>query len=298
MKDLGRKGKACEATLVLDQSDAGSEALAKVQAQMLFRKSFPASAEVYAGISIKGQTLEDETKVVPGFEDWHYCVEFADGLGADIVTQPARGGEFLAIEQAVTEGRAWPDGKITKEEVRVIMKATELKKVVTQLNAAEAQLKTTKDGGIIKKLRATIKALEAKLQLHVRENKNEGEDKDSKDGLDMEAEGMEAIKALIPQHEDEEDEAYKARLAKAIKAVKASKAGEPCPEGGQHQRCQQRPSPRTARIQKMETGMATELLQPARPIFIYTARNQKNPASWRSCGRSRKTRNARKESSR
>jgi len=111
------------------------------------------------------------------------------------------------------------------------MKATELKKVVTQLNAAEAQLKTTKDGGIIKKLRATIKALEAKLQLHVRENKNEGEDKDSKDGLDMEAEGMEAIKALIPQHEDEEDEAYKARLAKAIKAVKASKAGEPCPEG-------------------------------------------------------------------
>lgn len=103
------------------------------------------------------------------------------------------------------------------------MKAKELKKVVMTLNASESKLATEKDKAKILTLKATVKDCWDKLTHAANESEGEGENEGeagATDGSpDMEAEGMEALKESIPQHEGEEDEAYKSRLAKAMKTM-------------------------------------------------------------------------------
>jgi ribosomal protein L18E len=130
---------AVVATLVCDRSAAGDEVIAKAAHALQFAADFPDLREVYAGISINGDgeiepreiALDDGTLVQANF------VEHVTALpSADVVTRPAREGQFLRLIESMIESD-------NPEEV-LTMKSKELKESAKRLAEAAAALTSGK----------------------------------------------------------------------------------------------------------------------------------------------------------
>jgi len=107
--DTGAPLTACFANLRFDNSSAGKDAFEKVVTAIEYQQRFPASKDVYAGISVNGRGVS-EAGSIDGMQV-HKVVEIKDALSADIVTKPARGGKFLSIIQEAARTRAWLRGR-------------------------------------------------------------------------------------------------------------------------------------------------------------------------------------------
>jgi len=102
--DTGEVLASLFATLHFDESDAGNLAMAKVRAAIEYTKQFPQSKDVYAGISINGGGVS-HPGTLKGMQV-NMVTEIQEAFSADIVTKPARGGRFLALQEA-RKLRAW-----------------------------------------------------------------------------------------------------------------------------------------------------------------------------------------------
>lgn len=125
--------RAASATLVLDESEAGDDLLAKVQASLKFSTDFPNIREVYAGLSING-----DGEVDPRTVNWqgqevevNYVREVSDLPSVDGVTRPAREGQFLKLLESIQNA--------TPEEART-MKEKGLKESAKRLAEAAAKV--------------------------------------------------------------------------------------------------------------------------------------------------------------
>jgi len=86
---------ACFASLRFDESASGQFALDKVATALEYQQRFPNSKDVYAGISINGGGVS-HGGTIRGMSV-NVVTEIQEGFSADIVTKPARGGRFLAL---------------------------------------------------------------------------------------------------------------------------------------------------------------------------------------------------------
>jgi hypothetical protein len=142
--DKGQNVTFVEAVLVCDNSPAGDEALAKAEAAVEYAKQFPGLIEVYAGISINGDG-EIEEREING-ETVNYVTTVTSLVSADVVTQPARGGKFLSLAEAVRNN---PQGgpQIMNEALR-----TELQKFAAGIGAMLESKDDVKPADVLKLL--------------------------------------------------------------------------------------------------------------------------------------------------
>ena len=219
--------------LIPDASKAGQELLAKARASAKFRQQYPASEEVYAGLSINGGGNIDGKLNVQG-EEWNRIARFEGIESVDAVTRPARGGEFQAILESFQPPLAGAN-----------MRIRELKR---KLRRTEEALKTEKDPAKIVKLNEDATDLKKHLVSKVMgqpdaekapEDEEEGDDAPPADDKDpkavpaedeaedeAEAKGIEALKSFIPKKEEEDEAGYHERLKAAMCAARGESEEE------------------------------------------------------------------------
>lgn len=190
--DDGRK--AVRAKLHCDRSPAGDEALAKAEAAIEYAKLFPDLREVYAGLSVNGDgDTEPRDILVNGTESkWNYVKDITDLPSTDVVTRPAREGQFLKLVESIR-------GSNITEEVREAMKDT-TKKSLTE--SAEALAKAAKGEITIEEAEKIIAAEAKKVAT------------------------LKAAEAKETETEDESEEEAKARKAKAAERCESEEETE------------------------------------------------------------------------
>jgi hypothetical protein len=212
-KKTGEPVAAVEGTLVLDESRAGNDALAKVEAQLEYSKIFPDSAEEYCGLSISGSGVREGQAEIRG-QKWNRIVGVGQADSVDVVTRPARGGAFLALTESAATAQHLP-----KEESTMLKKLMALTAELTEATKALGEAKTdaareaakTKIDTLNKQLRETAATAEA----DDKKKSDEGDD------------DMGALKKLLPKGSEEADDAYNERLAKVKAAAKGKESAEP-----------------------------------------------------------------------
>jgi len=130
-------------TLCLDTSAAGDEAMAKAKHAIKMAKEFPEMREVYAGISVNADgDTEARTMTIDGEEvEVNYVTRVSESPkpGADVVTQPARGGKMMALVESI---KSDPTGgtKIMDEALKAALaKMGERCKGLAESKDADAQ---------------------------------------------------------------------------------------------------------------------------------------------------------------
>jgi len=214
-KQTGETVKAVEGTLHCDESEAGNNALAKAEAQVEYSKIFPDSPDEYCGLSISGSGVREGQAEIRG-QKWNRIVGVGQADSVDVVTRPARGGAFLALTESAGKALHLP-----KQEATMLKKLMALTAELTEATKAMSEAKTEKQREAAK---ARITEANAKLKEAAEQAETDPAllDKDTKD---EEAEGLDALKQLVPKMQDEEEAAYGERLAK-VKAAMAPKPAE------------------------------------------------------------------------
>ncbi len=192
--------RAGVAELVLDTSESGYTARAKLQTALRYRQEFPGFDSEYVGLSINASGAWERRKVdLDGKQvEVKYVTKFTRGGSCDIVTDPARGGRVLA---ALVESAA---GAIRRKEGAPMME--KLKKM---LEAARASLKEAMTETDPEKAKAKIALADQSMESFVQE---------ASAGADTAAE--EAAKAAKAKEDDAEEAAKAAAAADAKKADK------------------------------------------------------------------------------
>lgn len=203
-------------TLKCDKSAAGTEALAKAEAQIEYAKMFPGSPNEYCGLSINGMGVSEGDVLINGVK-WNRIGAVGQADSVDVVTRPARGGAFLSLVESA--GTAPILSMEESMKVRKVMAITaELTEANKQLSAATEESKrtelTTKIASLNKELGEAAKAMKGKD-----DKEDEESDVDNFNGDSPDA--KEAAK-LIPQGAGESVEAYKTRLAQVAATFKKS----------------------------------------------------------------------------
>ena len=207
----GKTVKALQATLVCDESEAGSLAFSKAKAQILYSKIYPGSKDCYAGISVNTGGWQDGTVEIAG-DEWAKIVAFEGVQSADIVTRPGRGGAFLRFAESLR-----PEGLNNNKESEV-KNAQAIKHLVTKLEESDKAIKAETDGAK-KKIMATegIKVREELQKLLLEDEafppKAAADDTGAAGaGHDDAGADMDLIKKLIPQNADESEADYGSRI--------------------------------------------------------------------------------------
>lgn len=203
--EFGDKVSAIIADLVTDDGKAGKEARAKARAARLYRSIYPDSREVFCGTSIDadGKFKERQVDIGDGTrESVEYVEAFTKVRSADIVTRPARGGEFLGTLESI----ALEDN--SEEAQRMITEAQvkELAKVGTLLESARKKGDEKGVKTVLAEADAKLKALKSAAGI---EAEDEDEDEDEAFGV-------------VPK----DPKMRQAAVAKARKFIAACKAAE------------------------------------------------------------------------
>ncbi len=93
--ETGEVLSACLASLRFDESESGELAFQKVRSAIEYQKRFPASKNLFCGISLNGGGVS-HPGTIQGMPV-NIVTEIKEIFSADIVTKPARGGKFLAM---------------------------------------------------------------------------------------------------------------------------------------------------------------------------------------------------------
>jgi len=252
-KKTGNKVGAVEGVLYCDKSEAGAAALAKAEAAIKYREYFPNTDEVYAGMSINYNGIPKGTVEIDG-EEWTNIAEFVRGGSIDVVTKPARGGAFVALEESVKSGaiisKAEADEMLTKE---ILDKLREAHKDRAKLIEEDAP-------------KEKIEAVEQNIDDLLKSEQDEPET------LEVDDELIEQLKDEIPQMEGESNEQYIERCKSAYgkMSAKMGEQEEPEPEPKE----QEEPDPEDSKkteaskevkdFQKKEPKMFQRIMEHAR----------------------------------
>lgn len=225
-KQTGETVAAVEGTLCLDESTAGKNALAKVEAQLMYDSIFPESPEEYCGLSISGSGVREGQADIKG-QKWNRIVGVGQADSVDVVTRPARGGAFLALTESAGKATHLP-----KETVTMIKKLMAITAEITEATKSMSESKTDAERAVLKvKLEGLNKKLKEASEEPVLDDaaKAKAEEeaaakaKAEADATHPDADkDMAMLKDLIPQMADEAEEAYSERMAK-VKAAFAPK---------------------------------------------------------------------------
>jgi len=218
---LGKKVAALGAIFVADESEAGEAALAKADAQILYKQIFSDSKECYAGISVNTGGWQDGTIEYEG-DEWAKIVAFEGVQSADIVTRPGAGGAFLRLTESMT-----PEGVNNLKE-SAMKNAEKFQKLVVKLQESDKAIKAETDAAKKKALqeaaaqvRKEMKTLlEAEGEDEASKLPKEGEDDVAGDGDDA---SMDALKKHLPMTDGESEADYTTRVKQAF--GHAQKAG-------------------------------------------------------------------------
>lgn len=235
--------RSAVATLVLDESEAGDNLLAKVQASLKFATDFPNIREVYAGLSINGDGEVDPRKVMwQGQEvEVNYVREVSDLPSVDGVTRPAREGQFLKLLESIQNANPEEAQTMKKKELKASaariteaaakvdkgeLSVEEYQKVLEAENSKMKAMKTAADkpkedeaeseGEGDKKSPAEAGDKDAEEEA---EDEAEGEDDVEKDGEepgDKKADG--GTKTHVIKHEEKMTQKEAVALVKKLKA--------------------------------------------------------------------------------
>ncbi|KKK83701.1 hypothetical protein LCGC14_2790750, partial [marine sediment metagenome] len=129
-------------TLCLDLSEAGNEGMANIKHTLRYAADFPALKEVYCGISVNGDgETERKTKTIDGQESEVNDVTVITKAGADLVTQPARGGKILGLLESIQNSKDPQEGNtIMKKALReALAKIAKRFKVLSEAEDTSAQ---------------------------------------------------------------------------------------------------------------------------------------------------------------
>lgn len=223
---LGKKVAALGAIFVADESEAGEAALAKADAQILYKQIFSDSKECYAGISVNTGGWQDGTIEYEG-DEWAKIVAFEGVQSADIVTRPGAGGAFLRLTESMV-----PVGANNLKE-SAMKNAEKFQKLVTKLQESDKALKAETDAAKKKALQEAAAQVRKEMkQLLEAEGEDEvvkpkeGEDDEpgAGDGAgDGDDASMDALKKHLPMTDGESEADYTARVKQAF--GHAQKAG-------------------------------------------------------------------------
>lgn len=185
------------ATLVLDESEAGTDILAKTEASIAFAHDFPGLREVYAGLSINGDgDVEPKTVKWEGVElEANYVKEVSALPSIDAVTRPAREGQFLRFLESLRS-------ETDPQEVRT-MKEKALKESAARL--AEAATKLAKDEIKPAEYLALVEAENEKMKAMKKETEGKAGGKESEES-EEEAEARKRREAEAAAGEDGHEE--------------------------------------------------------------------------------------------
>lgn len=205
--EFGDEVSAIIADLVTDDSKAGKEARAKARAARLYRSIYPESREVFCGTSIDadGKFKERQVDIGDGTKDTvEYVEAFTKVRSADIVTRPARGGEFLGTLESIARAAN------SEEAQRMITEAQ-----VKELTKVGSLLESARKKGDEKGVKTVLAEADAKLKALKSAAGIEAEDEDEDETED------EAF-AVVPK----DSKMRQAAVAKARKFIAACKAAE------------------------------------------------------------------------
>lgn len=239
LETVNQKGiqrAACAATLKCDESVAGKEAFAKAVAAVKHRERFPDSGEVYCGLSINKDGLQAGTVESDGSEyrgngpAYAKITAFAQEGSIDVVTKPARGGEFVELVESVKGGVHISKAEATEMKIKDVIRkhlAESLKKALEQNGDDTKTMKAKAD-----LVDSAVNAAVANLPAAAEQAGDVTPAKVDKQGTEMEPgvepeqemepgaispEMLEMLKKdIMPMHENESEMDYADRVGKAM----------------------------------------------------------------------------------
>lgn len=133
------------ADLVLDFSEAGYTARAKLRTALRYRQEFPSFDSEYVGLSINANGAWEKRKVsIDGKQvEVKYVTKFTRALSCDIVTDPARGGRVLtALVESAAGAKGKQEGVMKKKLMQLFEAArTALKEAKSETDPEKAKTK-------------------------------------------------------------------------------------------------------------------------------------------------------------
>ena len=236
VNDAGIQKAACMATLQCDESEAGKEAFAKAVAAVEYRRQFPDSGKVYCGLSINKDGMQTGTVEANGQEyrgqgpAYANITAFAPGGSVDVVTKPARGGEFLRLVEAAKGGKDISKAEATemknlKEIIEKHLRES-LKKTLEQKDDDTKTMKAKADLVDTAVTQAIANLPAAAEQAPAPDEKKPGAEEEPENKTDQEAhvgeippEMLEQLKKDIDMREGESEQDYMGRLGNAMKTM-------------------------------------------------------------------------------
>jgi hypothetical protein len=99
-----RMVRACLGEFHTDLSESGELAYKKGITALHYQKEFPNSTDVYVGFSVNGDGEAERRTLTTehGEMSVNYVTRFTEGASCDLVTEPARGGGFIALVESMT----------------------------------------------------------------------------------------------------------------------------------------------------------------------------------------------------
>lgn len=223
------------ATLNCDGSEAGKEAYAKAEASVKHQEMFPDSDEVYAGISINSDGLQEGSVDVDGMP-WDRIIAFAPKGSGDIVTEPARGGTFRQVLESVQSGRTISKAEAIEmsAKARLIKKLQESMKPILEAEPGDDKAIKAKADLVDKAINDVVGGLKMPGEEKAAEqgavvDPDEVKEAQTSGGLTPEL--LEAMKVEMPLQEGETEQDYMDKvgriLAMAPGATEAHEPGKP-----------------------------------------------------------------------
>lgn len=234
--DAGIQRAACVSTLKCDESEAGKEAFAKALAAIEHQRLFPENGEVYCGLSINKDGMQTGTVEVDGSDyrgqgpAYAKITAFAPAGSADVVTKPARGGNFERVVEAVKRGETISKAEAREMTIKQIIEKhlrESLKKTLEQKDdddktqKAKADLVDTAIADVISNLPAAAEQAEVP-EPKKPDEEQEPEKKEPAEEMEpiaLKPEILEQLKKDIPMHEGESEQDYTDRVGNAMKLM-------------------------------------------------------------------------------
>ncbi len=215
--ETGQMVQGVVATLNCDGSEAGKEAFAKAEAAVKHQELFPDNDEVYAGLSINSDGLHEGTVDVDGIP-YDRIMAFAPGGSADVVTKPARGGNFRRVLESVQSGVT-----ISKAEAQEMKAKERLRKKLQESVKAVLEADAPGDDKAVKaKAELVDKAITDVISgINLPGDKAVEQDPPATDDKKPATEGvtpelLEQLKVDMPMQEGEAEQDYMDRVGRVL----------------------------------------------------------------------------------
>lgn len=223
--------RALTGEIHFDLSESGEMGYQKALTALHYAEEFPDLQSEYVGLSINadGDRIDKTMQVGDEVLDVNYVQKFTDVHSCDLVTRPARGGEFVALVESAAGA---------------ILKRKEPTMIVKELKAARSVLEETlKDKDLDekrrKKLQTSSTSLKRLIQEAMKAAEDEDEDEDEKETDDTQDEEESETEKGAPSgkgknredgEEEDEDEDAPAPGHKITKTLSVKHDG---PAGGE-----------------------------------------------------------------